>query len=53
MIQHQAGMASSKYIVALNKDEEAPIFKLADYGIIGDVMEVLPKLTEEIKKVKS
>jgi len=52
-IQHQAGMASSKYIVAINKDEEAPIFKLADYGIIGDVMEVLPKLTEEIKKVRS
>jgi electron transfer flavoprotein alpha subunit len=43
----------SKYIAAINKDEEAPIFKLADYGIIGDVMEVLPKLTEEIKKVKS
>ena len=43
----------SKYIVAINKDEEAPIFKLADYGFIGDVMEVLPKLTEEIMKVKS
>jgi electron transfer flavoprotein alpha subunit len=45
-------MVSSKYIVAINKNEEALILKLADYGIVGDVFEVLPKLMEEIKKVK-
>jgi electron transfer flavoprotein alpha subunit len=52
-IQHAAGCSSAEIIVAINKDPEAPIFEIADFGIVGDIFEVVPAIIEEVKRLKA